>query len=644
MQNLQKELVALLETQDNLTIDGELNKNKIIELALKVEPRLIKLLIKSDTFKKHFFTEVEKVLVFDKIKFQRFVNNKSFLPDSYTAFKNKIGLTLNDGSTDNFIRTRNDVVLAWPHKDCVLEGGQTKEDQKRNEIFWNETLAPDQVDRLLDAKAFTNFKKYDAKGEHKVTELKGDENLILKGNNLLVLSSLLQTHRGNIKLIYIDPPYNTGNDGFGYNDNFNHSAWLTFVKNRLEIAQQLLHKEGVIFVSCDDNEIGYLKVLMDEIFEKENFIDIFSWKKSDTPSNLATKSKKVIEYILCYEKNKDNIKYKGNSTKSNSSNGLLNKTNKEAVLHFPSNVVQTGLDDGEYKKGPYGTKSYLVELLDDTMVKDGVFTKNVKLKGKFKWGQKKLDSEIENRTIISIRTLTFSPSYEKLEYDTEVPSNFIDSKMGIQTTENAGKELKTLFGKEVFAYPKSESLIEYLINIVSNKLLPSDYILDYHLGSGTTAAVAHKLGYKYIGIEQMDYIQTVTIERLKKVINGEQGGISQAVEWQGGGSFVYAELLQYNQLYIDKLQDATTKKEVVKVWQEMEAGAFISVSFDKAMFNERLDAFQTTTLDNMKHYLMEVLDKNQLYLNYSEINDKTFAVSKEDISLNNAFYKKGKRK
>jgi adenine-specific DNA-methyltransferase len=216
--------------------------------------------------------------------------------------------------------------------------------------------------------------------------------------------------------------------------------------------------------------------------------------------------------------------------------------------------------------------------------------------------------------------------------------------MGIQTTENAGKELKTLFGKEVFAYPKSESLIEYLINIVSNKLLPSDYILDYHLGSGTTAAVAHKLGYKYIGIEQMDYIQTVTIERLKKVINGEQGGISQAVEWQGGGSFVYAELLQYNQLYIDKLQDATTKKEVVKVWQEMEAGAFISVSFDKAMFNERLDAFQTTTLDNMKHYLMEVLDKNQLYLNYSEINDKTFAVSKEDISLNNAFYKKGKRK
>src|SRR5690554_607335 len=229
MQNLQTDLIELLKDEDNLVVDNQLNKNKIIEAALKVEPFLISLLIKNETFKKHFFQEVENVLVFDKIKFQRFVNNKSFLPDSYTAFKNKIGLAINDDTTDNFIKTKNDIVLVWPHKDCVLEGGQTKEDQKRNEIFWNETLAPDNVDRLLDAKAFTNFKKYDKKGEHKVTEFTGDENLILKGNNLLVISSLLKTHRGKIKLIYIDPPFNTGNDSFKYNDSFNHSTWLTFM-------------------------------------------------------------------------------------------------------------------------------------------------------------------------------------------------------------------------------------------------------------------------------------------------------------------------------------------------------------------------------------------------------------------------------
>lgn len=162
MQNLQEELIKLLEKVDNYTVDGQLNKTIIVEAALKVDPTLISLLIKSDTFKKHFFKEVEGVLVFDKIEFQRFVNNKSFLPDSYTAFKNKIGLTINDESLDNYITSRNDVVLAWPHKDCVLEGGQTKEDQKRNEIFWNETLAPDNVDRLLSPKAFTGFKRYEA--------------------------------------------------------------------------------------------------------------------------------------------------------------------------------------------------------------------------------------------------------------------------------------------------------------------------------------------------------------------------------------------------------------------------------------------------------------------------------------------------
>ena len=135
MQNLQNDLIELLKNEDNLVVDNQLNKNKIIEASLKVEPFLIRLLIQNETFKKHFFTEVENVIIFDKIKFQRFVSNKSFLPDSYTAFKNKIGLAINDDTTDNFITTKNDVVLVWPHKDCILEGGQTKEDQKRISTF-----------------------------------------------------------------------------------------------------------------------------------------------------------------------------------------------------------------------------------------------------------------------------------------------------------------------------------------------------------------------------------------------------------------------------------------------------------------------------------------------------------------------------
>ena len=162
------------------------------------------------------------------------------------------------------------MVLAWPYKDCVLEGGQTKEDQKRDEIFWNETLAPDEIDRLLAPKVFTNFKKYDKNGEHALSGKEkidfSKENLIIKGNNLLALHSLYKRFAGQVKLIYIDPPYNTGSDSFQYNDNFNHSTWLTFMKNRLEVAKDLLSTGGIIFIQIDIREQPYLKVLCDEIF------------------------------------------------------------------------------------------------------------------------------------------------------------------------------------------------------------------------------------------------------------------------------------------------------------------------------------------------------------------------------------------
>jgi len=643
MQNLQNELIDLLKIQDNLVIDGQLNKNKIIELGLKVEPQLIGLLIKNPTFKKHFFTEVESVLVFDKIKFQRFVNNKSFLPDSYTAFKNKIGLAINDDTTDNFIKAKNDVVLAWPHKDCVLEGGQTKEDQKRNEIFWNETLAPDNVDRLLDTKAFTNFKKYDKDGEHKITELKGDENLILKGNNLLAISSLLKTHRGKIKLIYIDPPYffreKKAEDSFTYNSNFRLSTWATFMRNRLEVAKELLTQDGVMFVSINEDGLAYLKVLMDEIFEMENFIEIFTWKKTDTPSNLPNKSKKATEYIICFEKNKDNIKYKGLKKESKSNDPLTKPKNSFKDILIKAGTLIVSEESNFYSKGTYGTTKYPQDLLDDLTIENYTNKNDVRFRNRFIWVQENFDSEISKGTKLFCSKKSLVLSYKKDEYEVEAPFDLIDSSMGIQTAENAGKELTNLFGKEVFKYPKSESLIKYLINIVSNKLKKGDTILDFHIGSGTTASVCHKLGLKYIGIEQLNNQIETTVERLKKVIEGEQGGISKNVNWQGGGSFVYAELLEYNQKYISQIQEAKDKKDVLTVWEEMEEKAFLSFQFNKDIFNERLDAFKTASLETMQQYLIEILDKNQLYVNFSEIEDETFAVSKEDKALNYSFYK-----
>ena len=234
----------------------------------------MKALLGNKLLKDVFFTKVDDIYVFDKNKFVWVLESKEFLPDSFTMYKNKIGLV---DSNNNLISQKQDVSLVWPYKDCVLEGGQTKEDQKRDEIFYNETLAPDQVNKLLAPKVLGNAKRYTNEGIEENIEFKEDDNLIIKGNNLLALSSLLENFEGKVQLIYIDPPFNTGGDSFKYNDKFNHSTWLTFMKNRFAIAKRLLKSDGSIFVHLDFNESHYAKVLMDDIFGKENFKNNIIW-------------------------------------------------------------------------------------------------------------------------------------------------------------------------------------------------------------------------------------------------------------------------------------------------------------------------------------------------------------------------------
>lgn len=306
MQNLLDDLTELLQADQAFISDGAILKNAVIEAALNMDPRLLGLLMQSDTIKAHFFTEVAGALVFDKVKFQDFVSNKAFLPDSYTAFKNRIGLT--DGRGDYLSQSR-DVVLAWPYKDCVLEGGMTKEDRGRNEVFWNTTLAPDDITRLFEPKVLTGWERWDAEavaeGKAKpVGEVSEDDNLLIKGNNLLALHSLKARYAGKVKLIYIDPPYNTGNDGFRYNDRFNHSAWLTFMRNRLEVAKALLSKDGLLFVHCDGNEFAYLKVLLDEVMSDGIFIECITVVNNPRGRDYGGIAN-MHEYILCYAKRPD---------------------------------------------------------------------------------------------------------------------------------------------------------------------------------------------------------------------------------------------------------------------------------------------------------------------------------------------------
>ena len=354
--------------------------------------------------------------------------------------------------------------------------------------------------------------------------------LIIEGDNLAALTELSYTHAGKIDVIYIDPPYNTGNKDFVYNDSFvdsedsyRHSKWLSFMSRRLRVAKTLLSERGVIFISIDDNEQAQLKLLCDEIFGQQNFIDIFSWNKTETPANLSLKTKKAVEYILCYCKHRNSEKFRGLVKSSTSNNGLMNQTNSEHILVFPKKLVDTKLPDGIYSKGVYGTKSYHIELLEDTEVKDGFFISPVVLKGKFKWGQKNLDSEIAKGTRVSIKTKAFSPSYEKAEYDPEVPWNLIDRSFGVETNEVAGTQLKEILGPNVFDFPKPVSLIKYLVNFIS-----ADYILDFFAGSGTTLHAVMQLNAEDGGKRQCilctnnenGICENVTYERNKRVIEG----------------------------------------------------------------------------------------------------------------------------
>lgn len=389
-------------------------------------------------------------------------------------------------------------------------------------------------------------------------------NKIIHGDNLEALKSLLPEYEGRIKCIYIDPPYNTGNEKWVYNDNVNdprikkwlgevvgkqgedlsrHDKWLCMMYPRLKLLHKLLADDGVIFISIDDNELANLKQLCDEIFGANNFIDFFSWVKTETPANLSYKTKKSVEYIICYQKSKNDIKFRGLEKESKSSNGLMNQTNAIKELRFPANIVDTGLKDGVYKAGPYGTDSYDIQLLEDVQVKDGIFITPVKLQGKFKWSQSNLDKEISNGTRISIRTIAFSPSYEKASYEPEVPWNIINRNFGVDTNEVASTLLTTIFGEKTFDFPKPVTLISYLANFINNK---DAIILDSFAGSGTTAHAVLNLNKKdggnrkFILVEMEDYAENITAERVRRVMNGYGEG-KNAVAGTGG-AFDYYEL------------------------------------------------------------------------------------------------------
>lgn len=565
---LYETLEQQLKKEPNFVTDnGELKKWVVLNKAQNFDEELIGLLLDNADLKQKFFVNVKDTLVFNQNLFVQFLEQKNYLNDSYTQYKNKVGLTI-DGK---YLKQRNEVALVWPFKDCILEGGQSREEDKREEIFFNEILAQDEITQLLEPKVLTNAKRIDKDGEHPlfpsaggVPEGRGGfnrnengtitDNLIIKGNNLLALHTLKEEFAGKVKLIYIDPPYNTGTDSFGYNDNFNRSTWLTFMKSRLQIAKTLLSNDGAIYVQLDYHQVHYLKILMDEVFGEKNYQREIIWR---------------IGWLSGY-KTADNNWIRNHDT-------ILFYSKDERQLKFIKNYIPKS----EFKSiASSNAERYPIEDV---------------------WNGNEYDD------LNSIAIVSFSG---------ETVSKMLNSE-----DEVKGQ--------------KSEKLLERIIKAHTEE---GEIVLDFFGGTGTTAAVAHKLNRQYIIIEQLEKHIDICVRRIKKVIGGEQSGISKRNNWQGGGSFVYLKLKKYNQAFIEQIASASSATQLLEIWEQMKAKSFLNYNVDIKKQDEHLEEFKSLSLAEQKQHLCELLDKNQLYVNLSSLNDADFSCTEEEKKVTKDFY------
>lgn len=628
-------LNVLKKDERFFTSGGELLRNTVYEAAMKMEAGLLKLLFNNEVTRERFFTDIDGISVFDKVGFGWVINNREFLPDSYTRYKNKIGLTDSNG---NFLSMSNDVELVFPYKDCVLSGGQTKDDQKRREIFYNETLAPDEVDRLLYPKVFSSAVRYINGIEQKTDSFNDTDNLIIKGNNLLSISSILKKYENQIKLIYIDPPYNTKGDfnTFAYNNSFNHSTWLTFMKNRLEISMRLLADDGIICIAIDDEEYAHLKVLCDDIFGRSNFVGTIIVQSMPSGTTSNSYFAKCHEYCLFYAKNIDEVVIK--SFELTPEQAKVYKCEDETSKYKWRDFMRTGgtstpdVRPNSFYPIYYYPKTETLSLENDgTAIEvlpiDSEGKKRVwrqtrpsflelNAKGELKCEERKGKYSIRIKDRIKAgmkpKTIWNDAKYSSTSYGTEVLKKIFDSK-------------------KVFSYPKSIHTVKDIIRMVGDS---DDIVLDFFGGSGTTAHAVLELNKEFGGsrrfilCEQMDYAYDVTFERVKRV--QAMLGVDVPV--------VYCELTKLNQKYVDEIQAAATDTDIITIWHEMLETGFINCKINPIDIDMKDVTFTELPLDDKKRLLMELLDKNQLYVNYCDMEDETFDVSEEDKAFTKSFY------
>ena len=470
-------LIALLKTNPDFVDDtGEFLRDRVKHSAWQFDHDLIDLLLTDEEVESKFFEEVNGRWIFNNNTFVDYINDKNFLADSYTQFRNKIGLNIDN----KFLRERGEVALVWPFKDCILKGGQMTESDKPNEIFFNELLAQDEINRILDPKVLTNWKRYTVDGEEEVSTFQRDENGIIRenflimGENLIALHCLKQQFRGQVKLIYIDPPYNTGNDTFGYNNSFNHSTWLTFMKNRLETARELLMDDGIIFIHIGDQEMHYLKVAADEIFGRDNFIATAPRKTRSGRSNVPYNLSQDFDWMLMYTKRTSQIdelfartierSYRETPDFPNNPWRLSDLTVQATILERPNcNFTLVNPKNGQgFPVNPNRCWAVSRDTVHEYLKK-----RKIVFPG---------DYDFLKLKVPAMRVFKSEDEGKKAYVSSDFLNQAMDELLQNVVNRKGTDEIVELFGDKVFAYPKNELLMQRIIEYTTQE---GDIVLDF---------------------------------------------------------------------------------------------------------------------------------------------------------------------
>ncbi|GHR48309.1 hypothetical protein VN0484_10210 [Helicobacter pylori] len=610
-------------------------KERLETLILQNDEKLLTFMLEdknANDYKNAFFKTISNSLVFNQKALLECLTKE--LENSFTRFENKIGLYSQGRPKDRSIKSSELVVLNFPFKDNVLLGNAKDNSTKSKECFYHEILHKKEIDTLLKKKALCRFEMH-GEGDLESALQDKNTNYLIKGNNLIALHSLKKKFAKQVKCIYIDPPYNTGNDSFNYNDNFNHSSWLVFMKNRLEIAKEFLKDDGVIFVQCDDNEQAYLKVLMDEIFGRENFVSCITHIVKPE-GRMYGQVAKTHEYILVYAKNINNLIFNEIEKEGHvfsyvdekggfDLQGLENRNFRAFNgLNIPS--LRYGLFIDENQKDTNGFMPVFGEY------RDGLTEVFPDSRNGFdlvwRWGKEKALKE--NHSLVGVFKDRLRVFQKVRSNTTRAKSIFWDKSM---ITQKGTEEVKQIFKTQVFDFPKPEALISRILEISTNE---NDLVLDFFAGSGTTCAVAHKMKRRYIGIEQMDYIETITKERLKKVIEGEQGGISKKCDFKGGGSFVYAELKEVNLEIKKQILNAKSTNECLKIFDDLNE-RFLKRT-DGKIDGIHSEEFHNLDLNEQKRICCALLDSNEDYLNLGDMDEDAWGIDEITKKYNEIFY------